>query len=135
MIKEQFVIGLISPELRTFIDGQIKFNSTLLLAGPEQSGKTLLINAICTETGSLKIQLDYKILSESYRDKKKIKLLAKKILMVMAHTILLSYDQSTDFYALKSTKICRENHENDLCNKYERNLSIYLFKIYKLNHL
>ncbi|VVC37808.1 P-loop containing nucleoside triphosphate hydrolase [Cinara cedri] len=55
IIKELCVIGLNFPELRT--TKQIKFKPSFLIAGPLKSGKTMLINAICTETGSLKIEL------------------------------------------------------------------------------
>lgn len=38
---------------------------SLLLAGPSKSGKTMLTNAVCTETGSLKIELTPKNVSEN----------------------------------------------------------------------
>lgn len=81
------VIGLIFSELRTF--KQIEFSLTLLIAGPEKSGKTMLTNAICTETGSLKIELTLKNLSENYHDVKDINRLIDIIVLVIINNIFL----------------------------------------------
>lgn len=106
IIKEQFVIGLISSELRTL--KQINFHSSLLIAGPEKSGKTLLINAICTETGSLKIELDFKNLAENYPVVKKVDELVLKIITVM---YFIAYEEQYYFTAISyivcpSTSTC-----------------------------
>ncbi|XP_025193072.1 dynein regulatory complex protein 11-like, partial [Melanaphis sacchari] len=78
IIKELCVIGLIFEELRTLKN--IKFSRSLLIAGPEKSGKSILINAICTETGSLKIELTLKNVSENYPELPKINQLVKNVI-------------------------------------------------------
>ncbi|CAH1738693.1 unnamed protein product [Aphis gossypii] len=78
IIKEFCVIGLISEELRTLKN--MKFSQSLLIAGPEKSGKSILINAICTETGSLKIELTLENVSENYPELSKINQLVKNII-------------------------------------------------------
>jgi len=75
------VIGLIFEELRTLKN--IKFSQSLLIAGPEKSGKSILINAICAETGSLKIELTLKNVSENYPELPKINQLVKNIITVI----------------------------------------------------
>lgn len=71
---------MIFEELRTLKN--IEFSRSLLIAGPQKSGKSMLINAICTETGSLKIQLTLKNVSENYPELSKINELVKNIIMV-----------------------------------------------------
>lgn len=72
---------MIFPELRTF--KQIQFCSSFLIAGPEKSGKTTLTNAICTETGSLKIELTLENLSENYTNVEDINRLINIIVKVV----------------------------------------------------
>lgn len=81
IIKELYVIGLTFVELRTLLK-QIKFGQTILIAGPDKSGKTMLTNAICTETGSLKIELTLKNVSENYPNVQQINRLVKIIVKV-----------------------------------------------------
>lgn len=83
MIKECCVIGLIFPELRTLKN--IKPSHSLLIAGPEKSGKSMLTNAICTETGSLKIELNIKNVADNYSDLKQIKRFVGKIVEVIEY--------------------------------------------------
>ncbi|XP_060876495.1 dynein regulatory complex protein 11-like isoform X1 [Metopolophium dirhodum] len=78
IIKEFCVIGLIFEELRTLKN--IEFSRSLLIAGPQKSGKSMLINAICTETGSLKIELTLKNVSENYPELSKINKLVNNII-------------------------------------------------------
>ncbi|KAL4090726.1 hypothetical protein QTP88_025507 [Uroleucon formosanum] len=78
IIKEFCVIGLIFEELRTLKN--IKFSRSLLIAGPQKSGRSMLINAICTETGSLKVELTLKNVSENYPELSKINQLVKNII-------------------------------------------------------
>lgn len=80
-MKEQCVIGLMFKELRTL--KQFKIGQTLLIAGPEKSGKTMLTNAVCTESGSLKIELNLKNLSENYHSKTRVNRLIKIIIEVV----------------------------------------------------
>lgn len=80
-----YVIGLIFGELRTF--EQIKFSSSLLIAGPEKSGKTLLTNAVCTESGSLKIELTLENVSKNYNNLEMINRLVDIIAEVMLRDI------------------------------------------------
>lgn len=68
---------------------QIKFNSSILIAGPEKSGKSMLINAVCTETGSLKIKLTLQNVSENYPSDKHIKRLVDIIIKVGQICLLL----------------------------------------------
>lgn len=68
---------------------QIKFNSSILIAGPEKSGKSMLINAVCTETGSLKIKLTLQNVSENYPSEKHIKRLVDIIIKVGQICLLL----------------------------------------------
>lgn len=75
------VIGLIFEELRTFKN--IDFSRSLLIAGPPKSGKSMLTNAICTESGSLKIELTLMNVSENYPEIKKINQLVKDIILVI----------------------------------------------------
>ncbi|XP_050433854.1 dynein regulatory complex protein 11-like [Adelges cooleyi] len=70
MLKELCVFGLTCPELRNM--KSVKFASTLMVAGPDKSGKTMLTDAICWTTGSLKIQLNYMNVSDNYPSKKDI---------------------------------------------------------------
>lgn len=81
IIKELCVIGLTFAELRILLK-QIKFNPSILIAGPNKSGKTMLTNAICTETGSLKIELTLKNVSENYPNVQQINRLVKMIVKV-----------------------------------------------------
>jgi len=71
---------LIFKELRSLEN--IKFSRSLLIAGPQKSGKSMLINAICTETGSLKIELTLKSVSENYPELKQINHLVDNIIKV-----------------------------------------------------
>lgn len=71
---------MIFEELRTLKN--IEFSRSLLIAGPKKSGKSMLTNAICTETGSLKIQLSLKNVSENYPELSKINELVKNIIIV-----------------------------------------------------
>lgn len=80
---------MISEELRTLKN--MKFSRSLLIAGPEKSGKSLLINAICTETGSLKIELTLKNISENYPELLKINQLVKNIITVILRDSLFKY--------------------------------------------
>jgi len=71
---------LIFEELRTLEN--IEFSKSLLIAGPQKSGRSMLINAICTETGSLKVELTLKNVSENYPEISKINQLVKNIIKV-----------------------------------------------------
>lgn len=72
----------------------MKFSRSLLIAGPEKSGKSILINAICTETGSLKIELTLKNVSENYPELSKINQLVKNIITVILRDSLFKYKQN-----------------------------------------
>lgn len=83
------MIGLVFPELRAL--KQIKFSPSLMIAGPEKSGKTMLTNAICTETGSIKIKLTLNNVLENYSNPKQIIRLVNIIVEVI--NIFLRYIQ------------------------------------------
>jgi len=68
-------------ELRTYKN--IQFSRSLLIAGPKKSGKSMLTNAICTETGSLKVELTLKNVSENYPELSDINQLVKNIIKVI----------------------------------------------------
>ena len=78
---------MIFGELRTLKN--IKFSRSLLIAGPPKSGKSMLTNAICTETGSLKVELTLKNVSENYPEVPKIDQLVKNIIKVILRDMFI----------------------------------------------
>lgn len=80
MIKEFCVMGLIFEELRTL--KRVNFSSAIMIAGPEKSGKTMLTNAVCWETGSLKIELTLENVSNNCINVKQVNRLADVITKV-----------------------------------------------------
>lgn len=86
MIKEFCVIGLIFKELRTL--KHVNFSSAIMIAGPEKSGKTMLTNAVCWETGSLKIELTLENVSNNCIDVQQTNRLADIISKVSTYSRL-----------------------------------------------